>query len=334
MTARSGTQGTRSIATRFLVDLLEARGVATRALLEDAGLRRDELAGELLTPWPAFAELWRRAAAVEPAVGLRLCERFPEGQMHVLTHLALRSASVGAALVACARYFGAVSPAESVTVDATGDRVVVGYALAPGFEAIPWLVEHYFSLAAHYFHYALGRPLPIVAVAFRAARQAPAAEYERRFGVAPRFDLARDALELDRACWDWPLPTRDEYLSGILERVAAEQAARAAPAGWAARTARTLTQRLLEGGTPTLGATAKTLAVSAATLRARLHAEGTNFRELLDDTRRSLAREHLARGMSATSVAYLLGFSEPAAFQHACRRWFGVPAGAVRRRSM
>src|SRR6185503_6352168 len=111
--------------------------------------------------------------------------------------------------------------AEEVTVDAAEDRIVVGYDLAPGFEPIPCLVEHYFSLAAHYFRYALGRPLPIVAVTFHAARQAPAAEYEQRFGVMPRFDGARDALELDRACWDWPLPTHDAYLSGILERVAA-----------------------------------------------------------------------------------------------------------------
>src|SRR5258706_16446686 len=95
MGVRSVTQGTRSIATRFLVDLLEERGVPTRELLEPAGLRRDDLAGELITPWRTFAELWRLAAATEPAIGVLLCERFPEGQMHVLTHLALRSASVG-----------------------------------------------------------------------------------------------------------------------------------------------------------------------------------------------------------------------------------------------
>ena len=67
-------------------------------------------------------------------------------------------------------------------------------------------------------------------------------------------------------------------------------------------------------------------------LRARLRGEGTTFRQLLDDTRRDLARDHLNRGLSATTTAYLLGFSEPAAFQHACRRWFGKAAGAVRER--
>jgi AraC-like DNA-binding protein len=35
--------------------------------------------------------------------------------------------------------------------------------------------------------------------------------------------------------------------------------------------------------------------------------------------------------MSATQIAYMLGFSEPAAFQHAFQRWFGISVGGHRR---
>ena len=91
--------------------------------------------------------------------------------------------------------------------------------------------------------------------------------------------------------------------------------------------------KLLQGRTPTMRATAELLATGVPALRDRLGAEGHTFRALLDETRRDLAREHLRRGMGASEVAYLLGFSEPAGFQHACRRWFGVAAGAVHRLS-
>src|SRR5262245_23105200 len=149
---------TRSIATRFLVELLDERGVGCDDLLDAAGLSRGDLASpELLTPWREFAALWRRAAALDPSVGLSLCERFPEGQMHILTHLALRSATVGEALEAVARYFSAVSPAERVTTGRSGDTAGLEYTLAAGVPAIPWLVEHYFSMSMLFFGRALGK---------------------------------------------------------------------------------------------------------------------------------------------------------------------------------
>ena len=71
--------------------------------------------------------------------------------------------------------------------------------------------------------------------------------------------------------------------------------------------------------------------VAPAAERNRLAGEGSSFRAVLDATRRELARDHLGRGLSTKEVAYLLGFSEPAAFQHACLRWFGRPAGDMRK---
>ena len=53
---------------------------------------------------------------------------------------------------------------------------------------------------------------------------------------------------------------------------------------------------------------------------------------MADATRRDVARLHLAGPMSLGEIAHLLGFSEPAAFQHAVRRWFGTSAGEVRAR--
>jgi AraC-like DNA-binding protein len=326
------TQRTSSIATRFLVELLDAAGVPCDDLLAAIPADRAALAGaDLRTPWPVFAALWQRAARVDPAVGLHLSERFPTGQMHVVTHLVLRSATVGAALTAGCAYFETVSPAERMTIAASGGRVAVRYRLAPPNTPIPWLVEHYFAMTVGFLGRALGRALPISAVAFRHPALAPAEDYVAHFGVAPQFDAHDDRVTFPVECLAWPLPTHDAYLRDILERVAAQQMPVTPVAEWSGRVAERLARDFLSGRKPALSATATALGLGADALRARLSAEGQTFRRLCDDVCRRLAREHLDRGLSATSVSYLLGFSEPAAFQHACRRWFGKAAGAVRR---
>ena len=43
-------------------------------------------------------------------------------------------------------------------------------------------------------------------------------------------------------------------------------------------------------------------------------AEGKDFSGVLDDTRRSLAEKYLRDSCSVEDVTYLLGFSEPSAF--------------------
>ena len=70
---------------------------------------------------------------------------------------------------------------------------------------------------------------------------------------------------------------------------------------------------------------ASELGMTRATLYRRLRAEGVTFQELLEGKRRQLAIRYLGvERSSAKSVAYRLGFSEPAAFSRAFKRWTGV----------
>ncbi len=70
---------------------------------------------------------------------------------------------------------------------------------------------------------------------------------------------------------------------------------------------------------------AREFGMSARTLSRRLAAEGQTFKGLLDEVRRSLAFQYLKdRRFSFKQVAYLLGYSEVAAFYHAFRRWSGA----------
>ena len=70
---------------------------------------------------------------------------------------------------------------------------------------------------------------------------------------------------------------------------------------------------------------ARALAISTRSLQRRLAAAGVTYQDLLDQTRREAANRYLrVATFSIGEVAYLLGYSEAAAFHRAFKRWTGM----------
>ena len=80
---------------------------------------------------------------------------------------------------------------------------------------------------------------------------------------------------------------------------------------------------LLASGDVGLDRIASALGRSRQTLYRRLKAEGFTFEQVLDELRHRLALRYMRQGMSVKQAAYRLGFSEPAAFSRAFKRWTG-----------
>jgi AraC-like DNA-binding protein len=82
---------------------------------------------------------------------------------------------------------------------------------------------------------------------------------------------------------------------------------------------------ILHKGEVSMDAIAEKMGLSRQTLFRQLKAEGTNFEKVLDELRHQLALQYLrGKKVSVNETAYLVGFSEPAAFSRAFKRWTGV----------
>ena len=70
---------------------------------------------------------------------------------------------------------------------------------------------------------------------------------------------------------------------------------------------------------------AEALVTSLRNLQRNLKKEGVSYKELLEDVRRELAAHYMEQSeMSINEITFLLGFSEPANFSRAFKRWTGV----------
>ncbi|SFM14589.1 AraC family transcriptional regulator [Marinobacter zhejiangensis] len=89
---------------------------------------------------------------------------------------------------------------------------------------------------------------------------------------------------------------------------------------------------MLEQSAPSLESVAQEFGLSPWTLQRKLAEEGTGYRQLIDETRKELAEDYIRETvLSLSEVSWLLGFSTPAAFHKAYRRWFNVSPGEHRK---
>lgn len=184
-----------------------------------------------------------------------------------------------------------------------------------------------FTLAAwHNMHVSVQLPETSgLEVWFAQSAVADAREYERAFpGAKLRFDAPCMGFAFNADFVDTPLVSADTALHAAhCEHLEFLQARLWEPRSFALRV-RELIACELRRGRPTSWDVARQLQISRRTLVRRLNSEGTSFKNQLDELRRQLALNLVARPQpSLMEITTLLGFSQVQAFHRAFRRWTG-----------
>lgn len=89
---------------------------------------------------------------------------------------------------------------------------------------------------------------------------------------------------------------------------------------------------LLASGEVRIERLARDLGFGRQTLYRRLKAEGITYAQVLDGLRHRLALRFIGEGSTVKETAYRLGFSDPAAFSRAFKRWTGRSPSDIRTR--
>jgi AraC-like DNA-binding protein len=248
----------------------------------------------------------------------------------ILGELMWRSPSVQAALHSLILHMHLQTRGGVPTYSVEGVNVTLGYAIyqrdMPGAAQVYDLVMAY---GVNIMQALCGpRWLP-GEVSFSHANPRDVRPYRQFFRSALRFDADRTGIVFSKTWLDHAPPGSDAELHRALQdKIAAQELL--SPDDKAERIRRALRTMALSGrASETL--ISKLLSTPARTLRRLLAAQGTNFRELLEEVRYEIARQLLAdTDMTTAEIAEALDYADASAFTRAFRRWTDSPPAAWR----
>lgn len=300
------------------------------ALVREAGLDETVLVDpDGRVPLAAHFRMWELLSARTPPLGLELGARLGLAGMGVIGYAMQHGATVADALAWQHRYRAVIHPDVVPALEKTGAHVVFARPVSRPFIQLREPVEAQAAAIVAVMRTLTGKPLRPAFVALPLPRPADPSRQDHWFGCPITWSAPRLEVAFPIAILDAPLPRSDAHLFGYLARRADElHAALPAESTWSDQVRREI-GACLAHGEPRLAVIAKRLGTSERTLHRRLDAEGTNLSTLVDDARRERALVVVEeRALGVGELAFLLGYSEPAAFIRAFKRWTGeTPTG-------
>ena len=297
------------------------------ALLRRAGLPASLFEQEKIhvTTAELFA-LWRNVAEMspDPGFGLKLGTELRFERSHPVAIAGVCSRSFGDALQRLARYKQLTCP-EEIRVHKKAQETSVEIFFIEAKEAQPdIMVDLGLSWILNVGRRGTdGEITPLRLELTRPVKHR--ASLERHFGCRVRFKADRNTLVFRSSDLDRPFVTHNEELVAIIgAQLDSELKARNASVNAGEQVKDTL-RRSLAGKRPTLRDVAQEIGLSARTLQRRLTDAGITFQQLVEETRRELARHYLKqRAVELNEAAFLLGFEDANSFFRAFQVWEGT----------
>ena len=322
--------------TNALLDFAASKGARRAELLARAGIAPGILEdGDNRVPLANYIVLMRAAKALtgDPALALHFGEADDMAQFSIVGLLGNASETMLEAMMQLNRYGRLV-----IEFDGGPDR----FRLAREQGGL-WFVDDrrnpndFHELTESTFGRMLagghrgGHSKLVKQVHVTHAAPAYRSEYERIFKVPVTFDAPWNAIQIDEVWLTTPVRLQPRYVFGILAQRADTLLRELENSKSMRGRVESLLMPILHKGDAGMDAVAAKLAVSRQTLFRKLKAEGTTFEKVLDELRHRLAVDYLAaKKVSVNETAFLVGFSDPAAFSRAFKRWTGTSPRAAR----
>jgi AraC-like DNA-binding protein len=277
---------------------------------------------------------WQALAGIsgDADIGLHLGELMKPRPLDVVGYLLLASRDLRQALESFVRFQHILSGGFAARLEEQGEtaRLIIDLnyrgvgSLRQQMECLALLLQKMLASVGD-------EDFRLSAIDFRHPQPRRLDEHRRLFGLTPRFAQAHDALIFPRALLGRPSRSANPRLFALLSGQAELELAELAENQLLNRVRYWLGVNL--GMQPcNLSRCAQALDFTAAALQRALAGQGSSFRALHDEVRRSRALELLAGGQAIREVARACGFAELSPFYRAFRRWQGCTPEAYRLR--
>ncbi|HEX5607308.1 MAG TPA: AraC family transcriptional regulator [Candidatus Binatia bacterium] len=317
-----------SSVTIGLIEALTDAGLAANKVLESLDLDPAVFSrADGFIPCSSFARLLERAAELTGDFAFGLCfgARSNPKNIGALAYAVLNSVTVAAAFGTAARYLHVHNEAAQVTLREANSVSYMTYSVQHlDVHESRQFTEYGIAIALNTLRVMVGSQWSPREVHFAHEPPPTSVEHLQLFRAPVLFSCATNALVMDREFCQQPIPAADptlfKVLSGYLENVLSHLPKEDPRLELIRRSI----AEAIKHGNPSLGHVANALACSTRTLQRQLNTCATDFRTLLDDTRKRLAEAYLKDSKNTlTQIAFLLGYSEVSTFNRSFKRWTG-----------
>ena len=286
-------------------------------------------------PHQHHVSYWSAVEAVtgDREIGLHLCPYLAPFAGEVVVHLFVSSPTLGTGLQRALRYVRLLSDDLSLTLlnDISASNAVLmgslGSSLTPRHSEITFF---YGFLQA--IRYGAGGFFKLQSIELRCPESDAPGEFEKIFGCPVTFGAPMTRYHFSRELLNLPLPHADPEMLMANEALAQRKIRKVIKYD-RVQAVRNLIESRLEEGACSLDVVATELHQTPRSLRRELLDAGTNFNQLVTETRRSLAKRLLANSAeSIEHIAHLVGFSERSAFFRAFKLWTGLTPAQYRKK--
>ncbi|OQW74086.1 MAG: AraC family transcriptional regulator [Proteobacteria bacterium ST_bin13] len=321
-----------------LIAFAVERGADRAVLMASAGVRPADIEdADYRLPFDTYMALMRSAQDMcdDPALALHFGEAVDLAELSIVGLIMNASATMADALAQMQRLGRLTLETEGLsdgprfqTSMRDGQLWMVDTRTNPN--AFPELTEGAFARLVCGPRRFLPQP-HVLAVQVTHPAPAYRDEYDRIFQCPVTFSSDWNAMRLDPQIATWPVALQPRYVFDVLTQ-------RADGLLQALEDQKTLSGRveavllpLLHTGEASADGVARALGFSRQTLFRKLKSEDASYEQVLDALRHRMALRYLSGGrVSVNETAYLVGFSEPAAFSRAFKRWTGKSPREVR----
>jgi AraC-like DNA-binding protein len=323
---------TKGWAQRFAAEKISVPMLLRRAGLPATLFEQEKI---YVTTAEVFA-IWRTVAEMspKPGLGLQLGTELRFERSHPVSIAGVCSRTFGDALERLARYKQLTCP-EEIHVHRRAQETSVEFFFIEAREAQPDIMVD-LGLSWILCVGRRGSDGEITPLRLELTRPVKhRALLERHFGCRARFKADRNALVFRSSDLDRPFVTHNEELVTVIgTQLDSELKARNASVNVGQQVKDTL-KRSLAGKRPTLQDVARELGLSARTLQRRLTDAGITFQQLVEATRRELARHYLKESsVELNEAAFLLGYEDANSFFRAFQIWEGTSPGEWRNKQI